>query len=169
MKTELLINLYKSKIDLSDSTRQKSIDVLNKALATALDIYTQTKQAHWNVKGKDFYQLHLLFDDIASVLFDPIDLLAERVSALGGVALGTARDAAENSVLPDYPNTEEMSEIDHLHAVADRLAVFGKLLREGMNKTDSWNDQTTNDIFTQISRNVDQKLWFVEAHLQGMH
>ncbi|MDR3615954.1 MAG: DNA starvation/stationary phase protection protein Dps [Candidatus Obscuribacterales bacterium] len=167
MKTELTINLYKSKIDLSDATRQKSIDVLNTALATGLDIYTQTKQAHWNVKGKDFYQLHLLFDDIASVLFDPIDLMAERITALGGIALGTAKDASENSVLPDYPSTEGMSEIDHLHAISDRLALFGKLLREGMNKTDAWNDQTTNDIFTQISRNVDQKLWFVEAHLQS--
>lgn len=167
MKTATLSSqLYKSRIDISESTRGKSIAVLNQLVATCLDLYSQVKQAHWNVKGKDFYQLHLLFDDVAATVFDPIDLLAERVTALGGVALGTVRDSATFTLLPIYPSTEEMNETDHLNAVADRLAIFARALREGMDRTDSWNDQSTNDILTQVSREVDKKLWFVEAHLQ---
>ncbi len=110
--------------------------------------------------------MHLLFDDVASTVFDPVDLLAERVTALGGVALGTVSDSNAASLLPVYPNTEEMNEDDHLNAVAERLAIFAKQLRDGLDKTDSWNDQTSNDIITQISREVDKKLWFVEAHMQ---
>jgi starvation-inducible DNA-binding protein len=159
------VHLYETRHSLPQSARISSIEVLNEALATCLDIYTQTKQAHWNVKGKDFYQLHLLFDDVASTLFDPIDLIAERITALGGIALGTVRDAAANSAIPAYPDTEKMVELDHLIAIADRLGIFSKQLLEALDKTDSWDDQDSNDIITQISREVDKKLWFVEAHM----
>lgn len=163
---EAVMHLYQTRIDISEITRCKSIDVLNSLLATCLDLYSQTKQAHWNVKGMDFYQVHLLFDDVASTVFEPIDLLAERITAIGGVAKGTVADANASSLLPTYPNTEGMNERDHLSAIADRLAIFAKQLRDGLDKTDSWNDQVTNDIITQISREIDKKLWFVEAHMQ---
>src|SRR5476651_619077 len=96
-KTET--HLYTTRIDIPEGTRTKTIQLLNGTLAAALDIWSQTKQAHWNVKGKDFYQLHLLFDDIAEVLYPHIDLIAERITSLGGVAHGTARNSAKNSVL----------------------------------------------------------------------
>lgn len=131
-----------------------------------LDIWTQAKQAHWNIKGKDFYQLHLLFDDVASALYEHIDTVAERITALGGVAHGTVRNAAENSFISEYPNTEKMNEIDHINALADHVASYGKHLREGIAKTAEWNEQDSNDIYIEISRQVDQKLWFLEAHLQ---
>lgn len=161
-------NLYTTRIDLPENARTKSIEILNQLIASCLDLYTQTKQAHWNVKGKDFYQLHLLFDDVASVLFEPVDLLAERVTALGGIAKGTVSDAFENSSIPRYPDTAGMTEVEHLNAIADRLAIFAKQLRHAMDQTDSWNDQDSNDICTQVSRNVDQKLWFIEAHIQRL-
>ncbi len=160
--------LYTSRIDLNESARIKSIELLNVSVASCLDIWSQTKQAHWNVKGLDFYQVHLLFDDVASTLFDPIDLLAERITALGGIACGTARNAAQNSIIPEYPDTEQMTEVDHLNALADRLAIFAKHLRQAMDSAASWDDQDTNDIYTQISREVDKKLWFTEAHLQHL-
>lgn len=161
-------SLYSTRIDISEGARGKSIEVLNRLVASCLDLYSQTKQAHWNVKGKDFYQLHLLFDDVASALFDPVDLLSERVTALGGIVRGTVADAVENSIIPRYPDTTGMTEVEHLNALADRLAVFAKQLRHTMDQTDSWNDQVTNDICTQIARSVDQKLWFLEAHLQRL-
>ena len=159
-------HLYKTRIDLPESARIKSIELMNQSLAASLDIWTQTKQAHWNVKGKDFYQLHLLFDDVAGVLYEHIDLIAERITTLGGIANGTARQSAAKSFLPEYPNTETMNEEAHINAVADRLAAYAKHLREAIDKADSWDDQDTNDMYVGISKEVDKKLWFVEAHLQ---
>jgi starvation-inducible DNA-binding protein len=160
---------YPTRLEMPESTRVRSVELLNQTLAACLDLYTQTKQAHWNVKGLDFYQIHLLFDDVASTLFDPIDLIAERITALGGIAHGTARNAAHFSIIPEYPDTLKMSEIDHLNALADRVATFEKHLLQALDKTDSWNDQATNDIYTEITREVDKKLWFIEAHLQRLH
>jgi starvation-inducible DNA-binding protein len=165
-KTGLETHLYKTRIDIPESTRAKVTELLNTSLAASLDIWTQTKQAHWNVKGKDFYQLHLLFDDVADVLYEHIDLIAERITTLGGIAHGTARNSASNSFLPEYPNTAEMNEEAHINAVAERLAAYAKHLREAIDKTDEWDDQDTNDLYVGISREVDKKLWFVEAHIQ---
>ncbi len=163
---ELSTHLYTTRIDIPEATRTKTIQLLNSSLAASLDIWSQSKQAHWNVKGKDFYQLHLLFDDIASVLYEHIDTIAERITSLGGVAHGTARDSAKNSILPEYPDTEKMTEEDHLNALADRLAAYAKHLRDAIAKTSEWNEQDSNDLYIAISREVDKKLWFVEAHLQ---
>lgn len=83
--------LYPTRIDIPAEAREKIVVLLNQTLAASLDLKTQTKQAHWNVKGTDFYQLHELFDEIAGELEEYIDMFAERVTALGGYALGTAR------------------------------------------------------------------------------
>ncbi len=163
---EATTHLYTTRTDIPETTRVKTIQLLNGTLAAALDIWSQSKQAHWNVKGKDFYQLHLLFDDVASALYEHIDTIAERITSLGGVANGTARQSAKNSVLTEYPDTEKMTEEDHLNALADRLAMYAKHLREAMNKTSEWNEQDTNDLYVEVSREVDKKLWFLEAHLQ---
>jgi starvation-inducible DNA-binding protein len=163
---ELSTHLYTTRIDIPETTRTKTIQLLNSTLAASLDIWTQTKQAHWNVKGKDFYQLHLLFDDIADVLYPHIDLIAERITALGGVAHGTARESAKHSLLQEYPDTEKMAEEDHINALADRLAAYAKHLRESAGKCSDWNEQDANDLYIEISREVDKKLWFLEAHLQ---
>jgi len=86
--------LYSTRIDIPEMLRTQVIELLNQTLASTLDLKTQVKQAHWNVKGKDFYQLHELFDEIAAEVEEFIDLVAERITALGGYALGTARIAA---------------------------------------------------------------------------
>ncbi len=163
---EMTTHLYTTRIDIPESTRTKAIELLNTTLAASLDIWSQTKQAHWNVKGKDFYQLHLLFDDVADVLYPHIDLIAERITSLGGVAHGTARNAAKSSILTEYPDTEKMQEEDHLNALADRLAAYAKHLRQGISKMSEWDEQDSNDLYVEISREVDKKLWFIEAHLQ---
>ena len=87
-------------IDLPETDREPLIELLNKRLADTADLYSQVKQAHWNVKGLDFFQLHQLFDQLAGEVFPYIDLIAERATALGGVATGTVRMAAASSTLP---------------------------------------------------------------------
>ena len=102
-KVKASAKLYATRIDLPVEVRTQIIAILGTTLATTLDLKTQIKQAHWNVKGLDFYQLHLLFDELAVEIEEYVDMVAERVTALGGTPLGTARVAAANSVLPEYP------------------------------------------------------------------
>ncbi|MBW4694712.1 MAG: DNA starvation/stationary phase protection protein Dps [Lyngbya sp. HA4199-MV5] len=158
--------LYATRIDLPAETRAQIIGLLNQTLAFTLDLKTQVKQAHWNVKGLDFYQLHELFDELASELEEFVDLVAERVTALGGLALGTARVAAQVSELPEYP-FDILDGKDHVVALADRYAIYAKLVRQGIAKTDDLGDADTADLYTEVSRAIDKRLWFLEAHLQA--
>ncbi|MEH1845336.1 MAG: DNA starvation/stationary phase protection protein Dps [Nostoc sp.] len=157
--------LYPTRIDIPAEARVQIVVLLNQTLAATLDLKTQTKQAHWNVKGTDFFQLHELFDEIAGELEEYIDMVAERVTALGGYAFGTARAAADNSILPEYP-FDILDGKDHVIALADRFAPYAKHLREAINKTDELGDLNTADLYTEISRTIDKRLWFLEAHLQ---
>lgn len=157
--------VYSTRIDIPAEVRLRVNILLNQSLATAIDLQTQIKYAHWNVKGKDFYQLHLLFDEIASEVEEFIDLVAERITTLGGKALGTARIAAERSELPEYP-FNVMDGMNHVAALADRLAIYAKTLRQNIGKTDELGDMDSNDLFVEISRAIDKRLWLLEAHLQ---
>lgn len=159
-------HIYDSRIDLSPEKRSKIVGILNHTLATTLDLKTQVKQAHWNVKGMDFYQLHELFDEMAGELEEYIDTFAERITALGGIAMGTARIAASESILEEYPD-EIIDGKDHLIALADRFAPYAKLVRDGIEKTDLLGDADTSDLYTEVSRTIDKRLWFLEAHLQS--
>ena len=156
--------LYPSRIDLAQDRRLGVTKLLNQTLAATLDLKTQTKQAHWNVKGMDFYQLHELFDEMAAELEEYIDMVAERVTALAGTAMGTARIAASESILPEYP-LDAVSGVEHVTALADRYAVYGKHLREAIDTADEMGDADTADLYTEISRTIDLRLWFLEAHL----
>lgn len=156
--------LYATRIDLSEEIRTQVIEILNKTLAATLDLKTQTKQAHWNVKGLDFSQLHELFDEMAGELEEYVDMVAERITTLAGTALGTARTAAAESILPEYP-LDITDGVDHINALADRFAAYGKHLRIAIDRTDELGDADTADLYTEISRTIDKRLWFLEAHL----
>jgi starvation-inducible DNA-binding protein len=156
---------HRTRVDLPDQARLEVIALLNGSLATSLDLKTQVKQAHWNVAGPQFYALHLLFDKIADDVDAAVDLVAERVLQLGGAALGTARIAAKNSVLGEYPH-QAVDGKEHLEALAERVGVFANHVREAIAKTAALGDQTTSDIYTEISRAADKNLWMLEAHLR---
>ena len=158
--------LHNTKIDLPKDKREKLIEILNGRLADASDLKSQIKQAHWNVKGMSFIALHELFDSIATAVEAHVDLIAERVTTLGGTALGTVRLAAQNSGLSEYPH-EITDGASHVDAVSTALADFGKAVRKGIDDAADLGDQDTADIFTEISREIDKQLWFVEAHIQA--
>jgi starvation-inducible DNA-binding protein len=158
--------MYKTKNDLPEQVRTQIIELCNARLADAIDLQTQCKQAHWNVKGPDFIQLHELFDKINEDVEEYVDLLAERVVQLGGTADGTARAAAKRSTLPEYA-AKGATGREHADALSSALAAFGKGIRVAIDKADELKDADTTDIFTEISRGNDKWLWFVEAHLQA--
>ena len=152
-------------IDLPETDRELLIELLNKRLADTADLYSQLKQAHWNVKGPNFFQLHQLFDQLAGEMFPYIDLIAERATALGGVATGTVRMAAASSMLPEYP-VETTEGQRHVKALVDRYAVFTANIRKAIDVADEHHDRSTADLFTEMSRTADKQLWFLEAHVQ---
>ncbi len=157
--------MYKTKIDLSEKTRRNVILILNDRLADAIDLQSQVKQAHWNVKGPNFIALHELFDKISDVVLEHIDEIAERVTSLGGTAEGTVAVAAKRSKLKNYPLSITSGK-DHLFYLSTQLAAFGKAVRAAIEDTDKLGDADTADLFTGISRETDKYLWFLEAHLQ---
>jgi starvation-inducible DNA-binding protein len=157
--------MFKTKNALSESVRSKAIELLNARLADATDLQTQTKQAHWNVKGPNFIALHELFDKINEDVEDYVDDLAERAVQLGGVAEGTARMAAKRSSLSEYP-VNTVGGRSHVEALSTVLAAFGTSARKAINDANEMGDLDTADLFTEISRGVDKWLWFVEAHQQ---
>jgi starvation-inducible DNA-binding protein len=157
--------MFKTKNDLSESTRSKAIELLNARLADCKDLQTQVKQAHWNVKGPNFIGLHELFDKINDEVDDYVDEIAERAVQLGGVAEGTARMVAKRSTLPEYPNVSDGR--SHVDALSSVLAAFGKSARKAIDEANNLGDLDTADLFTEVSRGIDKWLWFVEAHLQA--
>jgi starvation-inducible DNA-binding protein len=163
--TTKAVATFATRIDLAESVRQPLIELLNGRLADTADLYSQIKQAHWNVKGPDFFQLHQLFDQLAAEIFPYVDLIAERATALGGVAMGTTRMAAASSSLREYPVDATLGQ-EHLKALIERYAVFAAGMRRAIDAADDHPDRSTADLFTEISRTADKQLWFLEAHLQ---
>jgi len=158
--------LFATRIDLPEEERGALVALCNQMLADTFDLYSQAKQAHWNVKGTDFMQLHELFDGVAEAVLPFVDEIAERAATLGGVALGTARLASAASRLADYPEGL-VDGREHLEAVRERLAQYCGALREAIEEAERLGDPTTVDLFTEASRAADLQLYFVESHLQG--
>lgn len=157
--------MFRTRHGLDEETRRSVVILLNQRLADAFDLFSQTKQAHWNVKGPNFFQLHKLFDELAEQVEKHVDLLAERATALGGQAMGTVRMAASGSSLPEFPTGAER-DMAFVEALADRFARVAARVGEGIDRADEAGDKATSDLLVQIARDLDQALYFLEAHLQ---
>ena len=158
--------LFSTKNDLPEDKRVEVIGLLNQRLAEAIDLQTQCKQAHWNVKGPSFIGLHKLFDEVNEDVETYVDLIAERVVQLGGIAEGTIGAVEERSKLPDYPIGIATGP-EHVAALSDALSAFGRAARITIEEMNELEDADSADMLTEISRAVDKWLWFVEAHQQA--
>ena len=149
---------------LSANVRTKSVELLNKHLAAAIDLHGQVKQAHWNVRGPAFIAIHELFDKVADAVEEYSDTLAERAAALGGSAQRTVQVAAERTFLMPYA-LGIADEKEHITTLSISLATFGESARKAINEAAGYGDADTADLLTEISRGIDHQLWFVESHL----
>ena len=152
--------LHPTRIDIPLEIRVKVIDELGILLASCSDFYSQSKQAHWNIKGSRFQMLHELFDKIADPFPDYVDALAEKVTALGGTAMGTVRMAAMSSVLPEFPYTEFSEEV-----YLDAVATMTKTFRDKAIAIKEAGDPTTENYLLETAMEIDKLLYFVESHL----
>ncbi|MFA5861130.1 MAG: DNA starvation/stationary phase protection protein Dps [Candidatus Thermoplasmatota archaeon] len=165
-QTAARITMFQTRHGLGEDTRRTMVGLLNHRLADALDLYAQTKHAHWNVKGPGFFQAHKLFDELAEAVEGHADSLAERATALGGTALGTVRMSAQGSSLQEFPSDLE-NDMAFVRALADRYGEHARKMGEGITSAVEHGDLGTADLLTSIAGELDKDLYFLESHLQA--
>jgi starvation-inducible DNA-binding protein len=157
--------MYKSPSPLPEAARQRLVEALNARLADGLDLWTQVKVAHWNVKGPHFAALHPLFETFATSLANFNDAVAERAVTLGGLAQGTARQAAKTSKLPEYPQ-DTTRDLEHVRLLGERFEAYVAGLRESRALSEKEADTDTVDLLTQIVSEFEKNAWFLQASLE---
>jgi starvation-inducible DNA-binding protein len=157
--------MHPTKINLKSNVKSAVIEMLNARVADCIDLALITKQAHWNLKGREFIAVHEMLDGFRAEVDDHVDTMAERITQLGGTALGTVQTTASATKLAPYP-TDIYAIPDHLNALIDRYGQVANAIREGIDQAEEAGDPDTADIFTQVSRGLDKNLWFLEAHVQ---
>jgi starvation-inducible DNA-binding protein len=149
---------------LPDDAKKTLVDTLNVALATTNDLHSQVKQAHWNIKGPQFFARHELFDTMAGRLRGFADSIAERATTMGGYAEGTSRLTAEASRLPEY----DLRAVDgkhHIRVLVDRFSEYTKFVRSAIQEAADSGDPATEDLYTEVLRGTELDMWFLESHL----
>src|SRR6202521_4455771 len=156
---------YHTSIDIDAEARNRLNVLLNSQLADTFDLFSQTKQAHWNVKGMHFIQLHELFDKLAEDLEEHTDTIAERGTAPASTAQGSPRMAAGTRRPPELP-PELGGGQTTVKLLVERYAKLGQSTRRAIDEADKLGDADPADLSTAVSRALHKALWFLEAHLQ---
>jgi len=159
--------VFKSSNPISESSRTKIASALNACLVDGLDLKSQIKVAHWNVKGPHFAALHPLFETFAVTLDGFTDSIAERAVALGALAVGTARDVAKTSRIPEYASKTTMG-LEHVALLAERIDVFLAGLRTARSTAEKDGDADTVDLLTGMVTEFEKNGWFLRASLEGI-
>ncbi|WP_159999257.1 DNA starvation/stationary phase protection protein Dps [Roseomonas sp. 18066] len=151
--------------DLGENAKKVSVTVLNGTLTDTIDLTNSVRMAHWTLRGPSFIGLHLMLEGFYNELFAVADEVAERLVQIGGTPDGTTQIVAEKTRLPAYPQ-KTTAQLEHVKELADRFAALAKSVREGIDSTDEAGDADTADLLTGLSRDLDKKLWMLEAHLE---
>jgi starvation-inducible DNA-binding protein len=156
--------MYRTPSPLNESVRKALVETLNARLADGLDLHSQIKVAHWNVRGPQFPSLHPLFETMATGLAAHNDAIAERAVTLGGRALGTLRQAAGVSRLPEYPPDTTL-DLDHVRRLAERIELYLEGLRDSRAEAEKAGDPDTVDLLTGVILEFEKHDWFLRASL----
>ncbi|WP_439576349.1 DNA starvation/stationary phase protection protein Dps [Elioraea sp.] len=157
--------MHKTRNDLAANARKSVSALLNARVADLIDLQLALKHAHWNVKGPNFIALHELFDEMVDSYDAHVDDMAERITALGGTAMGSVQAVEKATSLDPFPG-DLFDGMKMVEALAERTAALAKSVRKGIDETDEAGDADAADILTALSRQLDKNLWFLEAHLQ---
>jgi starvation-inducible DNA-binding protein len=160
------MTMYQSPSQLPEAARVQVADALNARLADGIDLHSQIKVAHWNIKGPQFASLHPLFETFAVSLAAHNDEIAERTVTLGARAYGTARHVAAASALPEYPQ-ETTRDLEHVRLLADRIEKYLVGLRASRRSAEEVADTDTVDLLTGIVSEFEKHAWFLRASLES--
>lgn len=156
--------MYKTPSHLPETSRTALISALNDRLVDGLDLHSQVKVAHRNVRGPQFPSLHPLFEQFATQLAVHNDAIAERAVTLGGHAAGSARFVAKRSTLPDYP-IDVTRDLDHVKLLAERFDTYLDAVRESRGIAEKLGDTDTVDLLTGVITEFEKNAWFLRATL----
>ena len=157
--------LHATANDTKTNAKAVSMEVLQARLADGIDLALAIKQAHWNLKGPQFIGVHLMLDGFRGEQDEWNDMMAERITQLGGTARGTVQDVGRETKLTAYP-TDIYAVADHVKALIERMSTVANAIRQNIDDTDDAGDAGTCDLLTEVSRGIDKQLWFLEAHVQ---
>ncbi len=156
---------FRTRIQHNSEHRVTLINRLNCMLATGQDLVSQVKYCHWNIRGLQFVAVHELLDEMAGELRDHLDTIAERANTLGGVAKAMVRQSVEDTLLPAFPD-DVFAVPAMIDELASQYAAYSALLKESATMAADNDDPATEDMFVEVLRDVDLRLWFLEAHLE---
>lgn len=157
--------MYKSPSHLPEAARIQIADQLNARLSDGLDLHSQIKVAHWNIKGPQFAALHPLFETFAVSLSNFNDSIAERAVTLGARAYGTTRHVAQASRIPEYPQNTTR-DLEHVRLLAERFETYLDGVRETRTVGEKLGDTDTVDLLTGIVTEFEKNAWFLRASLE---
>ena len=158
--------LFHSASGLSEEVRRGICTRLVQRVADGIDLYTQVKVAHWNVKGREFASLHALFDELADALREHNDTLAERAVALGGRVDATVRQVASQSRLQVYP-AGVVAGSAHVRAVIDRIETYVDGAGEAMGAIEADGDRVSADLISGVLASLEKYAWMLHATLEA--
>src|SRR6185503_16309344 len=158
--------MYTSPSHLPEQSRTALAETLNDRLADGLDLHSQIKVAHWNIKGPQFASLHPLFETFAVGLALHNDNIAERAVTLGARAYGTARHVAKASKLPEYPQ-DTTRDLEHVKLLAERIEKYLEGARESRGVGEKLGATDTVDLLTGIVTEFEKHAWFLRASLES--
>ncbi len=156
--------MFRSASILSENARKEITESLMSCLVHGLDLYSQLKVAHWNIRGPHFASLHELFEKFAVSLNEHNDEIAERAVILGGKVHATTRHVAKSSTLPEY-STDCVRDLDHVEALSERFSLYLHTLRVARKQVDTFHDEESVDLLTGVIRSFEKFSWFLQASL----
>jgi starvation-inducible DNA-binding protein len=157
--------MFRTPSRLPEEARVRVAEALDATLSDGLDLHSQIKVAHWNVKGPHFAALHPLYETFAVALAGFNDQVAERAVTLGARVHGTARHVARASRVPDYP-VDAVRDLDTVSQLADRIEAYLDGVRKARDVAEAKRDQDTVDLLTGVVEEFEKNAWFLRATLE---
>lgn len=157
----------KPNIGLTEKKLGSVCDLLNNCLADTHILYFKLRKFHWNVMGDNFMELHKLFESHYEQVQQAIDEIAERVSQLGGIAIGTTSEFSKNSSLKESPGINPANNLDMIkELLADHESII-KSLRKGIDDcAEKYSDQGTADFLTALIQDHEKMAWTLRRYFK---
>lgn len=140
-------------------------DYLNTVVATQGQFYIRLHQFHWYVKGSHFFTLHEKFEELYDAVTENLDVVAERLLAIGGEPYSTLQEFIDHSVIEERVEDKNLSQDEMVQAVVKDLETIQASLQEGAKLTDEHEDFPSNDMLISMKEDVDKHLWMLKAYL----